>query len=65
MVMDASTLKSVSDKKQIEQYDVAECSLQTAKKIAFDLSSEIRSTGRFVIVDEFDIAACGVVLEAF
>lgn len=63
-VLDASELDSSSDKGQIERHDVAELTLRTRKPVAFDLSAELESTGRFVIVDGFDIAGGGIVREA-
>ncbi|MDH5718012.1 MAG: GTP-binding protein [Spirochaetia bacterium] len=63
-VLDASDLASVSNKNQIDRHDVAECILQTFKPIAFDLSTEIASTGRFVIVDNYKIAGGGIILES-
>lgn len=62
-VIDASNLKQ-SDKKEIGRHDVARCVLQTAAPVAFDLAGELEGTGRFVIVDEYDIAGGGIVLEA-
>ncbi len=63
-VLDASELGSSSDKAQIERHDVAELTLRTRKPVAFDLSAELESTGRFVIVDGYDIAGGGIVREA-
>ena len=62
-VIDASNLKQ-TDKKEIGRHDVARCVLQTAAPVAFDLAGELEATGRFVIVDEYDIAGGGIVLEA-
>lgn len=62
-ILDASNLNNkISDK--IERNEVAECILELNKEIALDLSEEIASTGRFVIVDNYDIAGGGIVLEA-
>lgn len=62
-VLDASSLSSKVAKK-IERNEVAECILTLNKEIALDLSEEIANTGRFVIVDNYDIAGGGIVLEA-
>jgi len=62
-VIDASDLTSVANKQQVDRHDVAECILETPRPIAFDLSGEIRFTGRFVIVDNYEIAGAGIVLE--
>ncbi|MBG91009.1 MAG: adenylyl-sulfate kinase [Actinobacteria bacterium] len=62
-VLDASDLKSVANKQQIDRHDVAECVFQTLKPIAFDRSSDIESTGRFVIVDGYEIAGGGIMTD--
>ncbi len=61
-VLDASELTTDSNRRQIERYDVAECILETLKPIAFDLSNDIAQTGRFVIIDNYEIAGGGVIL---
>lgn len=63
-VMDAADLSSSHGKVQVERHDVAECVLETAKPLAFDLASELATTGRFVIVDNYEIAGGGIVLQA-
>lgn len=63
-VLDASELTTDSNRQQIERHDVAECTLETLKPLAFDLSTEIAPTGRFVIIDNYEIAGGGVVLKA-
>jgi bifunctional enzyme CysN/CysC len=62
-VLDASDLTTDSNKQQIERHDVAECILETLKPVAFDTSVQVEQTGRFVIIDNFEIAGGGVVLE--
>jgi len=63
-VLDASELTTDSNRQQVERHDVAECILETLKPIAFDLSTDIAQTGRFVIIDNYEIAGGGVVLKA-
>ena len=62
-VLDASELTTDSNRQQVERHDVAECVLETLKPVAFDISSEIAQTGRFVIIDNYEIAGGGVVLD--
>ena len=62
MVLDATDLSTSSLKEQIERHDVAECVLETLKPVAFDLSQEIAETGRFVLIDNYEIAGGGVIL---
>ncbi len=63
-ILDASDLSTVSTKEQIDRHDVAECVLQTFKPIAMDLNNEIMATGRFVIVDDYEIAGGGIISES-
>jgi bifunctional enzyme CysN/CysC len=63
-VLDASDLSEEKGKNELERHDVGECVLETLKPLAFDLSAQIEGTGRFVIVDNYEIAGGGIVLEA-
>lgn len=62
-VLDASELTTDSNRQQIERHDVAECILETLKPVACDVSTKIAETGRFVIIDNYEIAGGGVVLD--
>ena len=67
-VMDAATLeRSESDahKGHVGRHEVAECVLETQNPVAFDLGlgAEFAATGRFVLVDEYEIAGGGIVTE--
>lgn len=59
-VLDASNLNS-AQKTQVERHDVAELVLETKTPVAFDLTGDIEATGRFVIVDEYDISGGGII----
>ena len=61
--LDASDLTSSKSKQQIDCRDVGECILETSRPIAFDTTAASEATGRFVIVDNFEIAGGGVVIE--
>ena len=63
-VLDASDLTSTANRKQIERHDVAECTLETLRPVACDEAAEIAQTGRFVIIDNYEIAGGGVILDA-
>ena len=63
-VLDASNLSLTVEKQAVERHDVADLVLRTRQPIAFDPSVELEATGRFVIVDEYDIAGGGIVREA-
>jgi bifunctional enzyme CysN/CysC len=65
-VIDASTLETVSRGEQeifVGRHEVAELYLRTKRPVAFDAHSEIIATGRFVIVDGFDVSGGGIVLD--
>ncbi len=62
-IIDAAELNIDTFKDQVERHDVAECILETAKPIAFDPISEIEQTGRFVIVDNYEISGGGIILD--
>ncbi len=61
--LDASDLRYSRTKQQLDNRDVGECILETTRPIAFDLAAENEATGRFVIVDNYEIAGGGIVLE--
>jgi len=63
-VIDASTLETVSRKENemfVGRHEVAELTLHTRKPVAFDVHADIIPTGRFVIVDGFDVAGGGII----
>lgn len=62
-VINASNLDSSADKKHVGRHEVAECTLKLEKAIAFDLSTDIDKTSRFVIVDDYEIAGGGIMQE--
>ncbi len=61
-VLDASELSSIGNKSQVDRHDVAECILETLKPTAFDSVNQAPETGRFVIVDNYDIVGGGIIL---
>ncbi len=61
--LDASDLTYSKSKQQIDCRDVGECILETSRPIAFDTTAASETTGRFVIVDNFEIAGGGAVVE--
>lgn len=62
-VLDASELGASITKKRVDRHDVADLVLRTRQPVAFDPSERIEATGRFVIVDGYDIAGGGIVRE--
>jgi bifunctional enzyme CysN/CysC len=63
-VINASDLSSTDTKDFIEYHDVAECVLSIRRAVAFDTVGEIAATGRFVIVDNYEICGGGIITEA-
>jgi len=63
-VIDASDLTTVTNRRQIERHDVAHVTLETLKPVACDPALDIPQTGRFVIIDDYEIAGGGVILSA-
>lgn len=62
-VIDAATLSSAPGN-SVARNDVAECVLKLDRAIAFDLHAARPDTGRFVIVDDYEIRGGGIVREA-
>jgi bifunctional enzyme CysN/CysC len=65
-VIDASTLETVSRGEReifVGRHEVAELILRTKRPVAFDAHEEIIPTGRFVIVDQYDVSGGGVILD--
>jgi bifunctional enzyme CysN/CysC len=51
-------------KSAVERHDVADCIIELSKPLAFDPIARLEATGRFVIVDQYEIAGGGIVREA-
>lgn len=63
-VIDAASLDSSEAAAKIALNDVAEVILRCKDEIAFDLFDQNQATGRFVIVDGYDVAGGGIVVAA-
>ena len=63
-VIDASTLNPVDRTKDasVQRHEVADLSIHTRKPIAFDAHEDLPATGRFVLVDGWDVSGGGIVL---
>jgi bifunctional enzyme CysN/CysC len=62
-LIDASTL-NITEAEAVERHGVAECILKLEKAAAFDLVENNPATSRFVIVDDYEIAGGGIVIES-
>lgn len=60
-VIDAATLESKKDLTQINKNDVAEVTIKTKYPICFDEFSKFQATGRFVIIDGYDVSGGGII----
>ncbi|SHK37994.1 bifunctional enzyme CysN/CysC [Selenomonas ruminantium] len=65
-IIDASSLdqRAAETVKEIRLNDVAEVILKLKEEIAFDRFQDYQATGRFVLVDGYDVAGGGIVLGA-
>ena len=62
-IIDTMDLNQQQGGASVGRNQVAELTLRTKAPVAFDLSSSFETTGRFVLVDEYDIAGGGIVTE--
>ncbi len=63
-LIDASTLEATESATSIGRHDVAECVICCDQPLAFDLSRDLAETGRFVIIDSYEITGGGIIQEA-
>jgi bifunctional enzyme CysN/CysC len=63
-LIDASETAGDAKKSAVERHDVADCVIELSKPLAYDPTSRLESTGRFVIVDQYEIAGGGIIREA-
>ena len=61
-VVDTSTLDTSNQQQEVAKNEVATVSFTLKKPVAFDVFTDIVETGRFVLVDGFDVAGGGIVL---
>ena len=59
-VLNASSLEKAA-KPKVEKNEVAKCTLTLERPISFDISSDLSGTGRFVIVDGYEISGGGII----
>lgn len=60
-VVDATTLENTENANQAKTNDVAEVTIKTKKPVCFDEFKNNQNTGRFVIVDGYDVSGGGIV----
>jgi bifunctional enzyme CysN/CysC len=61
-VIDSSTLETINGQNTfVGRNEVAELTLHTRRPVAFDVHADIIATGRFVIVDGFEVSGGGII----
>lgn len=60
-VIDASEIGSELGKQEVGRHDVADLELEVKSPVAFDLIGDSECSGRFVIVDGYDVAGGGII----
>ncbi len=63
-IIDTAALAARETKSSVGRNEVAELTIRTKAPIAFDLYSDFEVTGRFVLVDQYDVSGGGILTEA-
>jgi bifunctional enzyme CysN/CysC len=63
-VLDAASYELVENPQQVSKHMAAEVTLKARHSIAFDVGTQLPETSRFVLVDGYEIAGGGKILEA-
>jgi bifunctional enzyme CysN/CysC len=63
-IIDTTDLDARETKTAVGKNEVAELTIRTKAPIAFDLYGDFEATGRFVLVDQYDVAGGGILTEA-
>ncbi len=63
-IIDTADLAARETKTSVGRNEVAELTIRTKAPIAFDLYSDFEVTGRFVLVDQYDVSGGGIITEA-
>ena len=62
-VLDSSTLEKHQGS-AVNRNDIAEVIINCVKQVAYDISSDMEATGRFVVVDDYEISGGGIITAA-
>ncbi|MCM8829969.1 MAG: GTP-binding protein [Candidatus Omnitrophica bacterium] len=62
-VIDATDPQNIIRKDKLERYDIGVCIVEATRPVVFDISTKLKRTSRFVLVDNFHISGCGIILE--
>jgi bifunctional enzyme CysN/CysC len=63
-IIDTTDLAARETKTSVARNEVAELTIRTKAPIAFDLYGDFEVTGRFVLVDQYDVSGGGIITEA-
>jgi bifunctional enzyme CysN/CysC len=63
-IVDAADLEARAKQKIVRKNEVAELTIRTKYPIAFDPYADFEVTGRFVLVDQYDVSGGGIITEA-
>lgn len=62
-IVDANNLDDRHTQSTVQRNEVADITLRTKYPIAFDLYANFETTGRFVLIDNYDVAGGGIITE--
>lgn len=62
-VIDATSLQTLEDAHEVKINDVAEITIKTKENISFDEFKNNQNTGRFVLVEGYDVSGGGIITE--
>jgi bifunctional enzyme CysN/CysC len=62
-IIDAADLAARETRSLVGRNEVAELTIRTKAPIAFDLYGDFEVTGRFVLVDQYDVSGGGIITE--
>src|SRR6059058_3382431 len=63
-IIDAGHLDARQTQTTVGKNEVAELTIRTKLPLAFDLYSDFEATGRFVLVDQYDVSGGGIITES-
>ncbi len=63
-IIDAADLAARQTQSIVGRNEVAELTIRAKAPLAFDLYGDLETTGRFVLVDQYDVSGGGIVTEA-
>ncbi|URA09225.1 GTP-binding protein [Thermospira aquatica] len=62
-VIDSTDPQNITNKDKLERYDIGVCVIENTKPVVFDAGKDFKKTARFVIINEYHISGCGIILE--